>query len=223
MTALDPAKWIIWLDDHLLVVDKPAGLPTLVEGWKPDAPYLVGILKQTYNPLWVAHRLDKETSGVIVFALTAEAHRSLNQQFDRRQIEKTYLALVWGNPDWGDRQIHLPLRPNADRRHRTLVDPRNGKPSSTDFVVLERFTGFSLLRAIPHTGRTHQIRAHLSAIGFPIVGDRLYGGAQIEGLNRLGLHADSLTLRHPASGGEMNFKAQVPEDLSRILKRLSGN
>jgi RluA family pseudouridine synthase len=218
--VFDPNACIIFVDDHLLVIDKPAGLPTLVDGWNPEAPYLVKVLKQFYDPLWVVHRLDKETSGAIAFARTAEAHRNLNLQFDRRQIEKTYHALVWGNPDWEERHIHLPLRSNADRRHRTLVDARDGKPSATDLVVLEHLPGFSLLQAIPRTGRTHQIRIHLSAIGFPIVGDRLYGGSQIETLNRMGLHATSLTLRHPLSDVEMIFKAQLPEDMSKSLQKL---
>jgi RluA family pseudouridine synthase len=218
--ALDPKSWVIFIDDQLLAVDKPAGLATLVEGWKPDDPYLLAILEQIFNPLWVVHRLDKETSGVIVFARTAEAHRSLNLQFDRRQIEKIYLAFVRGNPEWEQRHVRLPLRPNGDRRHRTLIDPKRGKPSSTDLVILERFTGFSLIRAIPHTGRTHQIRAHLSAIGFPIVGDQLYGRTEIQNVKRLGLHAASIKLYHPASGIETIFEAPLPDDLRNILLRL---
>ena len=211
---------VLYIDDHLLVVAKPAGLPTLVDGYHPEAPFLVGILKETYPALWVVHRLDRQTSGVIVFARTAAAHRSLNTQFEQRQATKTYHALVHGSPAWDTQTVHLPLRPDGDRRHRTVVDPQDGKPAETDLLVLERFERFALLQATPHTGRTHQIRAHLAALGHPIVSDPLYGGAELPALPRLGLHACSLKLLHPVSAEELEFTAPYPQDMERAIDSL---
>jgi RluA family pseudouridine synthase len=215
-----PSIPVLYVDDHLLVVSKPAGLPTLVNGYHPEAPYLAGILKETYPALWVVHRLDRQTSGVILFARTAAAHRRLNTQFEQRQAVKTYHALVQDLPVWDTRSIHQPLRADGDRRHRTVVDHRRGKPAETDLLVLERFDHFTLLQAIPHTGRTHQIRAHLSALGHPIVSDPLYGGAELPILPRLGLHAFSLKLFHPGSGAEMVFTAPYPEDMAQAVNLL---
>ena len=217
---LPPVIPVLYLDEHLLVVAKPAGLPSLVDGYHPEAPFLTGILKETYPALWVVHRLDRQTSGVMVFARTAAAHRELNTQFERRRAVKTYHALVHGQPAWDDRSIHLPLRADGDRRHRTVVDPRHGKPAETDVLVLERFDHIALLQATPHTGRTHQLRAHLAASGHPIVSDPLYGGAELHGLPRLGLHAFSLRLFHPGSAEEMVFSAPYPEDLAQAINLL---
>lgn len=211
---------VLYVDDHLLVVSKPAGLPSLVDGYHPEAPYLTGILKETYPALWVVHRLDRQTSGVIVFARTAAAHRDLNTQFEQRRAVKTYHALVQGLPAWDSRSIRLPLRADGDRRHRTVVDHQRGKPAETDLLVLERFDQVALLRATPHTGRTHQIRAHLAAVGHPIVSDPLYGGAELSGLPRLGLHAYSLRLFHPGSRDEMEFTAPYAEDMVQAIDSL---
>jgi tRNA pseudouridine32 synthase/23S rRNA pseudouridine746 synthase len=211
---------VLYVDDQLLVVSKPAGLPTLVDGYHPEAPYLAGLLKETYPALWVVHRLDRQTSGVIVFARTAVAHRLLNTQFEQRQALKTYHALVHGLPAWDSQSICLPLRADGDRRHRSVVDPQRGKSAHTDVLVLERFDHFTLLQATPRTGRTHQIRAHLAALGYPIVSDPLYGGAELPGLLRLGLHAHSLKLFHPDSGKVMEFKAPYPQDLAQAINSL---
>jgi RluA family pseudouridine synthase len=218
--AINP-DWILWQDDHLLVVNKPAGLSTLVDGYHPDAPYLYGLLKQLVQPLWVVHRLDKATSGVIVFARTAAAHRSLNLQFDSRQVEKKYHALVWGEPEWEERTVDLPLRANGDRRHRSVVDHQNGKSAQTTFFVLDRYPGITLIRAQPHTGRTHQIRAHLAALALPIVGDGLYGGASLSDFDRMGLHAFSLEFTHTNTGEKMKFEAAYPLEYERILENLN--
>jgi RluA family pseudouridine synthase len=235
-----PEALIIWSDDHLLAINKPAGLPTLVDGYNPAAPCLVGVLKQAYEPLWVVHRLDRETSGVMVFARSAEAHRSLNAQFEKRQASKAYHALVLGSPAWTKKTVKLGLRPNGDRKHRTVIDPLKGKPALTRLRVLERFGPYALIEALPQTGRTHQIRVHLAAQGFPLVGDGLYGDgrgvllseiapgyqpSKTEGekplLGRLGLHARSLTLAHPLTAEALSFEAGYPKDFARALKGLS--
>lgn len=214
-------KIILYCDDHLLVVNKPAGLSTLVDGWRPEADHLLGVLKDTYKPLWVVHRLDRETSGVIVFARTAEAHRSLNRQFETRKIEKIYHAFVQGNPTWENKEIRRPLRANGDRRHRTVEDPVNGKPAITTVKVIERLQGWTLIEASPKTGRTHQIRAHLALAGLPIAGDHLYGSAKDNRFRRLMLHAYSLRFKNPLNGGEMVFEACYPNEFKAAIQNIT--
>jgi tRNA pseudouridine32 synthase/23S rRNA pseudouridine746 synthase len=219
----------LYLDEALLVVDKPAGLPTLVDGYQRDAPYLAGLLTQIYGRVWVVHRLDKDTSGVIVFARSAQAHRELNSQFEQRRASKLYHALVIGRPEWDEKNIDLPLRPDGDRRHRTVIDPQRGKPATTDVRVLERYSGYALVEATPRTGRTHQIRAHLAATGHPLVADELYRGPIKERpgtpesplpIDRLGLHARSLALFHPLNGQAQRFEAPYPLDFASAIEQL---
>lgn len=219
---------LLWQDAALLAVNKPAGLPVLPDGYHPEAPYLVNLLRQEHGALWVVHRLDKETSGVILFARTAAAHRALNTQFERRQVTKQYHALVAGRPPWKEYQIDMPLRANGDRRHRTVPDPYHGKPASTSLRVLEELGDYTLLAAEPHTGRTHQIRAHLAYLGFPLVGDSLYAGRKanqppasaLPPLTRLALHAWQLRLLHPITQDELLFTAPYPPDFSQAIEKL---
>lgn len=219
----------LYLDEALLVVNKPAGLPTLVDGYHPDAPYLVGLLGEAYGRIWVVHRLDKDTSGVIAFARSELAHKELNTQFEQRQASKVYHALVIGQPDWDEKSIDLPLRPDGDRRHRTVIDHQMGKPAITRLRVLEGYGAFAMVEAIPLTGRTHQIRAHLAACGHPLVADRLYSRSGdthsgstpgTEPIQRLGLHARSLTLHHPLTDQIQSFEAPYPQDFSGALEQL---
>ncbi len=218
---LPPARTMtLYADDDLLVVNKPANLPTLVDGYHPEAPYLLSLLKAEYGELWVVHRLDRQTSGVIVFARSAAAHRALNIQFEKRQTEKVYHVLAQGAPAWESKTVNLPLLADGDRRHRSVVDAVRGKPSATELRLLERYADYALIEAIPRTGRTHQIRAHLAALGHPIVGDQLYGGKALEGLKRLGLHASRIKFHHPATGDEVEFHAPTPDDLTQVLKAL---
>lgn len=227
--SLDYPGLALYLDETLLVVNKPAGLPTLVDGYRPDAPYLVDVLRQKYGRIWVVHRLDRDTSGVMVFARSAQAHRALNTQFEQRQASKTYHGLVSGWPEWDEKTIDLPLRPDGDRRHRTIIDLQQGKPAVTQVRVLERLERFTLVEAIPLTGRTHQIRAHLSAVGFPLVSDGLYGrsarsqtesGTELAPIGRLGLHAYALALFHPLNGQALHFQAPYPADFAQAVERL---
>jgi RluA family pseudouridine synthase len=217
------------------------------------------LLEPTYGRLWVVHRLDRDTSGVLVLARTPDAHRALNGQFEARVLRKVYHALVRGDPPWTEKVVDLALLPDGDRRHRTVViqqytasragrsgagkrgarKPGGGKPALTKCRVLERFgPSYALVEAIPKTGRTHQIRAHLSALGTPIVADALYGGGTglflstikpgyTKGreperplLARTGLHALALTLEHPLTQETLHFEAPYPKDLNAALRQL---
>jgi RluA family pseudouridine synthase len=229
---------VIYQDQALLVVNKPAGLATLPDGYNPSLPHIKSVLEQQFGPLWIVHRLDKETSGVLLLARSAQAHRSLNMQFEKHLVSKVYHALVVGNPKWQEKTVRLPLRPNGDRQHRTVIDPQAGKPAITHLKVLESLGHYCLVEAIPETGRTHQIRAHLSALGLSILGDKLYVGrinlqeaeeeprfqAQNIPLIRLkesmGLHAWSLEFNHPSSGERMKFTAPYPAELLAVFKQL---
>jgi RluA family pseudouridine synthase len=234
-----PDDLILWQDDELLVVNKPAGLLVLPDGYDPQAPYLISLLAPTYGRLWIVHRLDRYTSGILVVARNPQIHRALNNQFQRRQVHKVYHALVVGRPDWDHQIVKLPLRADGDRRHRTVVDPRNGKHAETAVRLLERFERCSLVEAVPKTGRTHQIRVHLAARKAPIAADDLYGDgqgiflSQIKPnyrpsatkperplIDRLALHAWSLSFEHPTSGEACGFQAPYPKDFSITLRHL---
>ncbi|MDX1378461.1 MAG: RluA family pseudouridine synthase [Anaerolineales bacterium] len=212
---------ILFEDENIIVLDKPAGLPVLPDGWNKDAPYLVRMLEETYGKAWIVHRLDKVTSGVMLFARTPEAHRSLNMQFERREVEKIYHAIMEGEPNWNEKVAKYPLRANVGKKHRTAVDNRKGKPSETRFRVLKRYQSGALVEAQPMTGRTHQIRVHAYALGHPLLGDLLYDGDETSLIARPALHAYSLTITHPVSNKRLTFKAERPHDFETALELLS--
>jgi RluA family pseudouridine synthase len=211
---------IIYEDNHLLVVDKPAGLSVLPDGWEKDSEYLVKILQEQYGKIFIVHRLDKITSGVMVFARDAETHRALNMQFENHEAQKTYHAILEGNPKWEEKVAKHPLRANVGHKHRTMVDDRNGKPAETRFRVMKRYQESALVEAKPMTGRTHQIRVHAYALGHPLVEDVLYGARDRYGLPRPMLHAQSLSFTHPVSNESVKFSAPHPADFEEALKIL---
>jgi RluA family pseudouridine synthase len=211
----------LYLDAQILVINKPANLPVLPDGWEPDAPYLVKMLEEEHGKIWVVHRLDKITSGVMVFARTAEAHRDLNRQFERHEVEKVYQAIVEGVPPWDEHTARHMLQTNVGRKHRTIVVHKRGKSSETYFKVLKRGQDKALMEACPKTGRTHQVRVHLSALGFPLLGDVLYGAQETDLITRPALHALSLTFTHPILGGRVTYNAPVPSDMQEIMERLN--
>ena len=223
---------ILWSDPDLIVVNKPSGLRVVPDGYVPSLPTLAGLLQPEWGRLWTVHRLDKDTSGVMLFARNAAAHRNLDRQFANRQVQKVYMALVAGEPDWISTTIDQPLRVNADRQHRTTVDTVRGKPARTSLRVVRRSGNYSLLEVRPHTGYTHQIRAHLSFSGFPLLGDPLYhyppswNGPRkdlslLPPFPRTALHARQITFLHPLSSIEHTFLADFPEDFRLLLSAWS--
>lgn len=210
---------IIHVDEHILVINKPAGLPVLPDGWDKGVPYLVKMLEDEFEKVWIVHRLDKVTSGVMVFARDAETHRALNLQFENREAVKVYHAILEGNPKWEEKIAKHPLRANVGHKHRTMVDPKNGKPSETRYKVIKRYQAGALVEAMPMTGRTHQIRVHAYALGHPLLGDPLYGASATDLIARPALHARSLTIE--LNGKRNAFTAPYPDDFRAALESLN--
>ena len=208
----------IYADTNILVVNKPSGLATVPGSWEEEFASLVKELAADSGRLWVVHRLDKITSGLVVFARNPEAHRTLSMLFERHETHKLYHTLAVGVPAWEQHTARHPLRINVGHSHRTIVDNAKGKPSETAFQVMERFNGYALLAAAPATGRTHQVRVHAYALGFPILGDTLYSAPETNLIGRPALHAYSLEFSF--NGKAYQFTAPYPKDFSTALNNL---
>ena len=211
---------ILHQDQAIIVLDKPAGLPVLPDGWEKDAPYLVKMLEEEFGKIFIVHRLDKITSGVMVFARNADAHRALNIQFENHEVQKVYRAIAEGNPKWDEHTAKHPLRVNVGHKHRTMVDEKHGVSAETRFKVLKRYPDHTLLEASPMTGRTHQVRVHAYALGHPLLGDVLYSASETNLIARPALHAYSLTFTHPTTNERISFSAPYPADFESALKNV---
>ncbi len=230
----------IYADNDLVVLNKRSGILIAADRYNPDAPRLDLLAQEEFGKLYAVHRIDKDTSGLIIYARTQEAQRNLSMQFEKRQVKKVYHALVYGHPLWETLTVDLPLLPDGDPRHRTIVNKRFGKKSVTDFTLIGSCGQFSWIEARPETGRTHQIRVHLAEKGFSIVCDPLYGGNQKPVrlseikrkwngdaeeerplLSRLALHAYKITFTHPTTGEEVTFTADYPRDMEAVRKQLA--
>ena len=230
---------ILYEDEDIAVVNKPAGM-IVHPGAGAERGTMVAALLHRFGggeglstiggPLrpGIVHRLDKETSGAIVIARTNAAHKKLVNEFRDRVVEKTYLALLHGKIDGEKGTIGLPVARDLRRRSRMTARRRIGRDARTDWRVRLRLDGFMLVEANPHTGRTHQIRVHFSALGCPIAGDTLYGAPRQERigpellapLRRNFLHAARLAFLHPRTGERIEFKAPLPQELMSYLQAL---
>ena len=223
MPPADPgAVAVVHRDDHLVVIEKPAGLvvhaapghrgETLVDvlgellgGGEPDRPGIV-------------HRLDKDTSGLMLVARTDQAHRALSAAIKAREVRREYLALIQGAPRSRSGTIDAPLGRDFKAPERRAVGGRGSREARTHFEVEERLGPVTLVRVRLETGRTHQIRAHFAAIGLPLVADSRYGGRSEFGLGRQFLHSARLAFTHPATGEELRFVSALPGDLHAALE-----
>lgn len=232
----------IYIDTHLLVVNKPAGLRTIPDGYQKDLPNLHHLLMKQYGRLWVVHRLDRETSGAILFARDAKTHRLLNLQFQNRQIKKFYHLLAIGSPLTDPLEIDYSLRVDGDRSHRTVVDFHRGKPAITLLHQIQLLrNGILLIEAQPLTGYTHQIRTHLSAAGYWLLHDNLYfprdrppdsSGAHPSlpeeyqrmshalPIHRLALHCRRMEFIHPIFLRPIGITAPYPDDFNETINLL---
>lgn len=201
---------ILHEDRHILVIDKPAGLLTVPGKLAGRADCLITRLQAARWDALTVHRLDCDTSGVIIFARTKTAQGFLGQEFEKRRAAKTYTARVHGRLADDSGHIDLPLCVDWPNRPRQMVDHDNGKPAQTDYTVISRNAEESRVLLHPRTGRSHQLRVHMLALGHPIVGDQIYATAFPRIEPRLMLHATTLGLHHPDSGAWVQFTSSPP-------------
>jgi len=219
---------VVYEDEHLLAVNKPAGVVvhpaaghpsgTLANALLAHCPQVAGVGGP--KRAGIVHRLDKDTSGLLLAAKTSEVHTALKRLFKRRRVRKVYLALVEGHVQPREGLIEAPVGRHRRERKRMAVT-RSGRMAVTQYRVKELFRGYTLLEIRPHTGRTHQVRVHLAWLGYPVVGDRVYGRRKQPLLpDRHFLHAQELCFTHPVTTEEMVLVAPLPPELAGVLKRL---
>lgn len=202
---------VIHADQEVLLVDKPAGLLSVPGKGDHLADCMIARVQKLYPEALLVHRLDLDTSGVMVFALTRHAQRVLGLQFEERQTKKVYRARLWGRLEPKEGRVDLPLIVDWPNRPRQHVNHETGKPAQTDWRVLGyEDSGNTRVRLYPLTGRSHQLRVHMQSLGHPILGDPLYAEGAARDFPRLMLHAESLRFRHPESGKGMSFSAPCP-------------
>lgn len=220
---------IIYQDSDIAVVNKPKGMVVHPGAGNPDgtlANAMLALCKDTLSGIngsirpGIVHRLDKDTSGILIIAKNNVSHINLSEQIKNRQVKKTYIALVRGQTKENEATIDMPIARHKTNRQKMAVD-KDGKNAITHFKVLKRYEKYTLLEVNIETGRTHQIRVHLSQIGYPIVGDEVYSNGKNEfNVHGQMLHAQKLKFKHPTTGEELEFEAELPEYFKNILKKL---
>jgi RluA family pseudouridine synthase len=228
-----PKFSVLYEDDRIIAFDKASGVSSIPERYIKGIS-LKEIAEERYGRLWTVHRIDKDTSGCIVFARDAETHKALNDQFESRSTKKIYAAILEGELSDDEVTVDIPLAQDTQRPG-TMRPTARGKASTTIFRVRERFDGFTYAEAEPVTGRMHQIRVHARAIGLPLLVDPLYGnrtefklssikrkfkdyGREERPLiDRLTLHAERLTITHPVTGEPLTFEAPLPKEFRAVL------
>lgn len=194
-------------DAQFLVVNKPAGLLSVPGRGEHLSDCLIARLQVVFPEILLVHRLDRDTSGVMVFALTAHAQRHLGLQFEKRQAQKTYVARLQGELTPKTGRVELPLIVDWPNRPRQMVCHETGKPALTDWRVLRHERGTTRVRLMPRTGRSHQLRVHMLSLGHPILGDPLYATGAAADYPRMMLHSEELRIKHPDGGRAMKFRA----------------
>jgi len=228
---------LIYEDENIAVVNKISGIAVIVDRWDPCRERLDKLVAEVLKiqKIYTVHRIDRETSGLVVFAKNSETHKALSTAFENRQVKKRYIAVVHGRPSWSETVCDLPLIPNGNKLHLTIIDKYRGKESLTAFRLLGSAGNYSVVEALPETGRTHQIRVHLASLNHPVVCDDFYGNdkpvflsaikrgwrgdPQEERplLSRLGLHAAEITFQKPAV---QTFKAPLPRDMAALINQM---
>lgn len=215
----------IYEDEDILVVDKPAGLSVHPDAHHADGT-LLDMVQKTYPGAQLAHRLNKDTSGLLIVAKHEGAYQYMKEQFKNRAVAKTYIALVVGEVAKDAGEIHLAIERSTKDFKKRVAKPNfspTARPAETHYKVVERFSGFTLLEVSPKTGRTHQIRSHLCAIGHPVACDPLYGGKKFvcpAGLTRQFLHAVALECTAP-NGERLKLETDLAPDLVGVLEALA--
>lgn len=213
---LEPSLTVVHADDALLILDKPSGLLTVPGRDPAHKDSLASRAQAEYADALIVHRLDMDTSGLVVMARGKEMHRALSTMFQNRQVEKSYIARVWGEPAGGEGMVELPLICDWPNRPKQKVCYESGKPSQTRWKKLSSDGHSSLLELTPITGRSHQLRVHMQAIGHPILGDPFYAHEEARlAVSRLLLHAQALGFTHPIlQSPQQFFSAPDPDFLS---------
>jgi 23S rRNA pseudouridine1911/1915/1917 synthase len=229
LQAQDIPVEVLYEDDDIIVVNKPKGMVVHPANGNPDGTLVnavMAICKDSLSGIGgeirpgIVHRLDKDTSGAIIIAKNDKAHINMSEQIKNHEVEKTYIALVKGFVKENEATINMPIGRSQKDRKKMAVD-KNGKQAITHFKVIERFDKYTLLEVKIETGRTHQIRVHLTQIGYPIVGDCVYSNGKNEwNVKGQCLHAKSLKFKHPITGKEMFIEAPIPEYLQKIISDL---
>tara|TARA_R110002124_G_scaffold100168_5_gene246754 strand:+ start:5241 stop:5888 length:648 start_codon:yes stop_codon:yes gene_type:complete len=209
-TPPDTPLDVVHEDHEILLLDKPAGLLSVPGKGEHLADCLLTRAQAAFPTALLVHRLDRDTSGIMVFALTQHAQRHLGLQFEHRRTKKTYVARVHGKLEPKTGTVDLPLCADWPNRPRQMVDHENGRPALTDWRVQRYGEGETRVRLMPRTGRSHQLRVHMLALGHPILGDPFYAEGKVRDYPRMMLHSEELRLLHPDGGKGMSFRAPAP-------------
>jgi RluA family pseudouridine synthase len=240
---------LVYEDENIAALNKDSGIAVSPDRWDLSLARLDKLAAAFLNiqRVYTVHRIDRDTSGLVIFAKNSETHKALSAAFEARLIKKRYIAIVNGRPSWNEILCDLPLVPNGNKQHLTIIDKYRGKKSLTQFRLLGSAGNYSVLEALPETGRTHQIRVHLSGLGYPVICDELYGknkpvmlsaikrgwrGDPLDErplLSRLGLHAAELFVPgytgHAAQSGDsaetgLMLKAPLPKDMAALIRQM---
>lgn len=230
---------IVFQDDDIVIINKPANYLSIPDRFKQDLPNVQQFLKNKFGKIYTVHRLDRETSGIMIFAKHEVAHKALSSQFENRIVEKIYLALTSGNIHNEEDIIEKPIGKHPVIAGKMIIT-KKGKPSVSAYKVIERFKHYTLVEVNIKTGRTHQIRVHMQAYGYPLAVDPLYAKkeafflSEVKGkkykkqrdeverplMSRCTLHAHQLSFDHPGTGERITFSSEVPKDFAALLKQL---